>query len=99
MVSGITRINGTTKIKEFTNWFHYMQSTFNFEINIALKIGATSTLTWDMYFAFTSSGDQQFYNLELYTEWACLVHMIPFVQSGLPTRMAERTSPDTFKPT
>ena len=92
---GITRINGTTKIKEFTNWVRYLQHSFNFEINVVLKIGATSTLTWDMYSAFTSSGDAQFENLGLYTEWGCFVHMMPYVQSGLPTKA--RTSPDTFK--
>jgi len=94
---GITRMSGTKKIKEFTNWFPRMQSSYGFEITLALKIGATSTLTWDMYFAFTSSGDQQFYNLELYTEWACLVHMMPFVQSGNPTRSYERKGGDIFK--
>ena len=92
---GITRINGTTKIKEFTNWVRYVQHSFNFEIIVALKIGATSTLTWDMYQAFTSSGDAQFENLGLYTEWGCFVHMMPYVQSGSPTKV--RTSPDTFK--
>lgn len=93
--SGITRMNGTTKIKDFTNWFNHVQSSFNFEINVALKIGATSTLTWDMYMAFTSSDDPQFANLGLFTEWGCFVHMVPFVQSGSPTRV--RTSPDSFK--
>ena len=92
---GITRINGTTKIKEFTNWVRYVQHSFNFEIIVALKIGATSTLTWDMYQAFTSSGDAQFENLGLYTEWGCFVHMMPYVQSSSPTKV--RTSPDTFK--
>ena len=92
---GITRINGTTKIKEFTNWVRYLQHSFNFEINVVLKIGATSTLTWDMYSAFTSSGDAQFENLGLYTEWGCFVHMMPYVQSSSPTKV--RTSPDTFK--
>jgi len=91
---GITRINGTTKIKEFTNWVRYVQHSFNFEINVALKIGATSTLTWDMYSAFTSSGDAQFENLGLYTEWGYFVHMMPYVQSGSPTKV--RTSPDNF---
>ena len=91
---GITRINGTTKIKEFTNWVRYVQHSFNFEIIVALKIGATSTLTWDMYQAFTSSGDAQFENLGLYTEWGCFVHMMPYVQSGSPTKV--RTSPDNF---
>jgi len=94
---GITRMSGTKKIKEFTNWFPRMQSSYGFEITLALKIGATSTLTWDMYLAFTSSGDPQFYNLGLFTEWSCFVHMMPYVQSGDPTRMEGRISPDTFK--
>jgi hypothetical protein len=96
---GVTRMNGSKKIKDFTSWFEAVQSAYGFEINVVLKIGATSTLTWDMYLAFTSSGDPQFYNLGLFTEWSCFVHMMPYVQSGDPTRMADRTSPDTFKVT
>ena len=94
---GITRFSGSKLCTHFTSMFSAAQNTNGFEIWIALKIGASDSLTWPQYMAYQESQDPQYYNLFMSTEFAAFFHMMPYVQSGLPTRLAERTSGDIFK--
>lgn len=94
---GITRISGSKLCTHFTTMFEAAQNSNGFEIWIALKIGASDSLTWTQYIAYQESQDPQYRNLFMSTEFVAFFHMMPNVQSGLPTRLAARTSGDTFK--
>lgn len=94
--TGITRMSGSNLCTHFTSMFAAAQFGTGFEFWIALKIGASDSLTWPQYLAHQESQDPQYYNLFLSTEFAASFHMMPYVQSGLPTRLAERTSGDIF---
>jgi hypothetical protein len=94
--TGITRMSGSNLCTHFTSMFAAAQHSTGFEFWIALKIGASDSLTWPQYIAYQESQDPQYYNLFLSTEFGASFHMMPYVQSGLPTRLAERTSGDIF---
>ena len=95
--SGLTRMSGSNLCKHFTSMFSAAQNSIGFEIWIAFKIGASDSLTWPQYMAYQDSQDPQYYNLHMSTEWSAFIHMMPCVQSSMPTRLAARTSGDSFK--
>lgn len=94
---GITRISGNKMCKHFTSMFSAAQNSIGWELWIAIKIGTTDSLTWPQYIAYQESQDPQYCNLFMSTEFSAYFHMMPYVDSGLPTRLAARTSGDSFK--